>query len=66
MFVSEGELLMYSKHGMLWDDETIEERLASARKFINEKCRERFDDKPCPRGAVCVHEVQCPGTQRRT
>lgn len=56
---------MYSKHGMLWDDETIEERLASARKFINEKCRERFDAK-CPRGAFCVHEVQCPGTQRRT
>ncbi len=56
---------MYSKHGMLWDDETIEEKLASARKFI-EKCRERFDDKPCPRNAICVHEVQCPGTQRRT
>lgn len=27
--------------------------------------RPPWDAKPCVRGTVCVHEVQCPGTQKR-
>lgn len=58
---------MISKHGMIWEDGTIAERIAETRKFIDEKCCERNRlDAPCPHGTFCVHEVQCPGTQRRT
>lgn len=53
---------MISKHGSVWDDGTPQTRLAEARKFVEEKCIE----KRCPRNAFCVHEVQCPGTLRRS
>ena len=57
---------MISKHGMIWEDGTPLERVAAARKEVERLCAAQFDDKRCPRNAFCVHEIQCPGTQRRT
>jgi hypothetical protein len=31
---------------------------------LREKLKVPFEQRLCPRGALCVHEVQCPGTQR--
>lgn len=45
---------MISKHGMIWDDETIEEKLVSTRKFIEEKCAEKT-----PNGNTIVRQLPC-------
>lgn len=49
---------MISKHGMIWDDETIEEKLVSTRKFIEEKCAEARPETD-GNGNTIVRQLPC-------